>query len=300
MAISSNSKQLILVTGATGNQGGAIARALLLRGFPVRALTRDRQKPKAQALAQLGAEVVQGDLDKPESIQQALQDVYGVFAVQNFWETGAEREIQQGILLADMAKALKVQHFVYSSVGSANLKTGVLHFDTKGQIEEHIRSLDLPYTILRPVAFNYSWNDPSVRNYVLNGVFSLPLSPNTKLQLMSEEDYGVFVVLALENPEKWLGRSLDLVSEELTMLQMVEAFQKVIGRSVQYVKMSWEQSLQAFGEEYTLMFRWFEDVGYSANLNLVRQEYSNLTTLEQYLRQHGWDKARSTADAVAE
>ena len=300
MAISSNSKQLILVTGATGNQGGAIARALLLRGFPVRALTRDRQRPKAQALAQLGAEVVQGDLDQPESIQQAFQDVYGVFAVQNFWETGAEREIQQGILLADMAKALKVQHFVYSSVGSAHLKTGVLHFDTKGQIEEHIRSLDLPYTILRPVAFNYGWNDPIVRNYVLNGVFSLPLSPNTKLQLMSEEDYGVFVTRALKQPDKWLGRSLDLVSEELTMLQMVEAFQKVIGRSVQYVKMSWEQSLQAFGEEYTLMFRWFEDVGYSADLNLARQEYSNLTTLEQYLRQYGWDKTRATADAVAE
>ena len=112
------------------------------------------------------------------------------------------------------------------------------------------------------------------------------------LQLMSEEDYGIFVTRALKQPDKWLGRSIDLVSEELTMLQMVEAFEKVIGRSVQYVKMSWKQSLQAFGEEYTSMFRWFEDVGYSADLNLVRQEYSNLTILEQYLRQHGWDKAR--------
>jgi uncharacterized protein YbjT (DUF2867 family) len=295
MADSQLIERLILVTGATGNQGGAVTREILNRGFRVRALTRDPQKPKAQALTQLGAEVIQGDLDDVASVERALAGVYGVFSVQNFWETGAEREIQQGTMLADAAMAANVQHFVYSSVGSANRKTGVPHFDSKGQIEEYICQIGIPHTILRPVAFNYSWNEPTVRGYILNGVFSLPLSPSTKLQLMSEEDYGVFVAIALQTPDKWLGRSLDVASEELTMLEMAESFERAIDRPVKYTQMSWEQSRQSVGEEYTLMFRWFEDVGYAADLNLVRQEYSALTTLEQYLRQHGWENAQPTA-----
>jgi len=279
---------MFLITGATGNQGGAVARELLKNDCRVRALTRDAQKPKALALRELGAEVVQGDLEDSVSIEQALTGVDGVFAVQNYWETGAAREIQQGIQLADAAKAANVRHFVYSSVGSAHLKTGVPHFDSKAKIEEHIQQIEIPYTILRPVAFNYAWNDPNVRGYIQNGVFSLPLSPDTKLQLLSEQDYGAFVATALENPDRWLGRSLDVMSEELTMLQMVEAFGKAIGRPVQYVQMSWEQSLQSFGEEYTAMFRFFEEVGYSADLAVMQQEYATLTTLEQYLRQQGW------------
>ncbi len=279
---------MFLITGATGNQGGAVASELLKNDCRVRALTRDAQKPKALALKELGAEVVQGDLDDLVSIERALTGVDGVFAVQNFWETGAEREIQQGIQLADAAKAANVRHFVYSSVGSAHLKTGVPHFDSKAKIEEHIQQIGIPYTILRPVAFNYAWNDPNVRGYIQNGVFSLPLSPDTKLQLLSEQDYGAFVATALKNPDRWLGRSLDVMSEELTMLQMVEAFGNAIGRPVQYVQMSWEQSFQSFGEEYTAMFRFFEEVGYSADLAVMQQEYATLTTLEQYLRQQGW------------
>jgi uncharacterized protein YbjT (DUF2867 family) len=181
-----------------------------------------------------------------------------------------------------------VPHFIYSSVGSAHLKTGVPHFDSKAEIETYIQQIEIPYTILRPVAFNYTWNDPNVRGYIQNGVFSLPLSPDTKLQILSEQDYGAFVATALENPDHWLGRSLDVASEELTMLQMVEAFGTVVGHPVQYVQMSWEQSLQSFGEEYTAMFRFFEEVGYSADLAVMQQEYGTLTNLEQYLRQQGW------------
>jgi uncharacterized protein YbjT (DUF2867 family) len=283
-----NANKLILVTGATGNQGGAVARELLKQGFQVRALTRDVQKPKALALAELGAELVQGDLDDRAAVEQALTGVYGVFAVQNFWEAGAEKEIQQGILLADIAKAANVQHFVYSSVGSAHLKTGVPHFDSKAEIEAHIQSIDIPYTILRPVAFNYTWNDPTTRSYIENGVFSLPMSPETKLQILSEQDYGAFVATALANPDRWLGRSLDVASEELTMLQMVEIFEQVIGRPVQYIQMSWEQSLQSFGAEYTAMFEFFEKVGYSADLAVMQQEYGTLTDLDRYLQQQGW------------
>jgi uncharacterized protein YbjT (DUF2867 family) len=283
-----NANKLILVTGATGNQGGAVARELLKCGFRVCALTRDLQKPKAKVLAELGAEIVQGDLDDRDSIDRALTGVYGVFSVQNFWETGAEREIQQGIQLANAAKVKNVRHFVYSSVGSAHLNTGVPHFESKAKIEAHIQQIGILYTILRPVAFNYAWNDPNVHGYIQNGVFSLPMSPNTKLQILSEQDYGVFVATAFEHPNRWLGRSLDVASEELTMLQMVEAFGHVVRHPVQYAQMSWEQSRQSFGEEYTVMFKFFEEVGYSADLAVMQQEYGTRTNLEEYLHQQGW------------
>jgi len=283
-----NVDKLILVTGATGNQGGAVARELLKRGFRVRALTRDTQKPKALALAELEAEVVQGDLDDRASVEQALAGVYGVFAVQNFWETGAEREIQQGVMLADAAKTANVQHFVYSSVGSANRNTRVPHFDSKAQIEEHIQQIGIPYTIFRPVAFYYSWISPTIRDYAMQGVYSLPLSPNTKVQLLSEEDYADFVAMAFERPEQWLGQSLDVASTELSIVQVAELFGQVLGRPVQYTQISWEQFRQMGGEEYASMFEFFENVGYSADLALLRQMNTTLTPFDQYLQQHGW------------
>ena len=126
-----NAERLILVSGATGQQGGAVARSLLKRGFPVRALTRSPEKPEAQALAEGGAELVRGDLENRASLDQALEGVHGVFSVQNFWESGYEREVQQGKTLADAAKAAGVRHVVYSSVGSAHRETGISHFDSK-------------------------------------------------------------------------------------------------------------------------------------------------------------------------
>ena len=143
MSSSVNSERTVLVTGATGKQGGAVARELLHRGYRVRALTREPGKPAAQELAGLGADVVRGDLDDPESLRPSLEGVYGAFSMQNYWETGFEREVAQGIALADLASEIGVQHFVYDSVGSANRETGLSHFESKWRIEERIRELDL-------------------------------------------------------------------------------------------------------------------------------------------------------------
>ena len=286
-------ERLILVTGATGNQGGAVARHLLQRGFRVRTLTRVPEKPAARALVEQGAEVVQGDLDDHASIERALEGAYGVFSVQNFFQAGYEGEIRQGVTLADAAKAAGVDHFVYSSVGSARRKTGIPHFESKWRIEEHVRQIAIPHTVFRPVAFNYSLNEPAYRNSILSGVLALPLSPNTLQQQLSEDDYGAIVAMALEQPDKWLGRSLDVASDELTMLQMAETFSRALNRSVRYVQVPWEEFRQAAGEELTSMLRWMEDVGYDADLTALRKEYPELTTLEQYLRSHGWDSAEA-------
>ena len=144
-----NEGRTILVTGATGQQGGAVARELLERGFGVRALTRDPEKPVARELAERGAEVVRGDLDDRPSLERALEGVHGVFSVQQFFEAGYEGEVRQGSGLAEAAKAADVSHLVYSSVGSAHRDTGLPHFESKWEVEES----GVGYTILRPVFF---------------------------------------------------------------------------------------------------------------------------------------------------
>jgi uncharacterized protein YbjT (DUF2867 family) len=288
-------ERLILVTGATGKQGGAAARRLLQQSFRVRALTRDPHKPKAQALAEQGAEVVAGDLNDRGNIEQALNGVYGVFSVLNFFETGYEGEVRQGVTLADAAKAANVQHFVYSSVGSAYKKTGIPHFDSKWEVEEHIRAIGLPYSILRPVALMEIWE--TQRDAILGGKLAQPLDPNKKLQQVTVDDVGAFCAIALENPDKWLGREVDLAGDELTMLQVAQTFSRVIGRQVDYVQMPWEQFQQAMGEEITVMNKWFNNVGYEADIPALRQEYSELTTFEEYLRRHGWSGAKPSYSA---
>ena len=151
-----NAERLILVTGATGNQGGAVARHLLQRrNCTVRAFVRDQNKPAAQALKQAGAELVEGDFSDRASLDRALQSASGVFSMQNF-QDGSEAEIRQGKAVADAASSAGIKHFVYSSVGSAERKTGIPHFDSKFQVEEYIRASGLPYTIMRPVFFFYN------------------------------------------------------------------------------------------------------------------------------------------------
>ncbi|MBK8495737.1 MAG: NmrA/HSCARG family protein [Chitinophagaceae bacterium] len=143
----------IFVTGATGNQGGAVAASLLKNGFKVKVLTRNTDSAKAQHLKDQHAELIKGDLNDLNSFRNHLRDVYGVFSVQTF-KNGIETEIKQGKGLADLAKEYGVDHFLYSSVSGADLNTGVPHFDSKYKIEDHIKQLDLPYTIIRPVSFS--------------------------------------------------------------------------------------------------------------------------------------------------
>ena len=281
--------RLILVTGATGQQGGAVARKLLERGFAVRVLTRDTQKPAAKELAGLGAEVVEGDLDDRASIERALEGVRGVFSVQQFAETGVEGEVRQGKALADAAKETGVEHFVYSSVGSAHKETGIPHFDSKWEVEEHARGIGLPCTVLRPVFFMQNWE--WMREPILGGALPQPLDPEKPLQNVAVEDIGTFAALAFENPDQWIGREVDLAGDEMTMTDIAGAFSRVTGREVSYVQTPWDQFEEQMGEEFAVMYRWFDDVGYEADIGALRSEHPGLTSLEDYLRGHGWEGA---------
>jgi uncharacterized protein YbjT (DUF2867 family) len=285
------SDRIIAVTGATGQQGGAVAQHLLADGWKVRALTRNPDKPAAQALVAAGAELVPGDMDRPEELKAAFQGAYGVFSVQNFWlpEVGAEGEVRQGRNVADAAKSAGVEHFVYSSVGAAHRGMGQAHFATKWEIEQYIQSLDLPYTIFRPVMFmdNYNWQRAGITNGVFNG---WGLRSDKGVQLIAVEDIGAFVALAFKDPQSYLGRTIELAGDELIEPQIAEALAKVIGRPVQLQSRAAPEG-QAPTPEQIAMYQFFNGQGYDADIPSLRRIYPGLLTFEQFLRKNSWENA---------
>ncbi|MEH2404435.1 NmrA/HSCARG family protein [Nostoc sp.] len=265
---------------------GSVARHLLQHGnFKVRAFVRDPNKPAAQALQQAGTELVVGEFSDRASLEGALQGAYGVFSVQNF-QDGMETEIRQGKAVADAAKAASIQHFVYSSVGSAERKTGIPHFDSKFQVEEHIRAIKLPYTIMRPVFFFYNYN--AMRPMVENGTLFQLLSPKTKLQQLSEEDYGEMIAEVFKRPADFLNREQEVASVDMTMTEIAAAFSSVFGKNVEYQQIPFEAFEQQAGEEVTTMYRWFENVGYAADLAQLKRDFPEPTDFESYLRDRSY------------
>lgn len=275
----------ILVTGATGHQGGAVIRHLRARSFPVRALTRHPDKPQARTLVGQGTELVRADLNDPDSLTRALDGVYGVFSVQTPAEHGAAVEIRQGINLADAAKRSRISHFVYSSVGSADQNTGIPHFDSKTRVEDHIRGTGLKFTIFRPVFFMENLLGMKAR--IEQGTLAMPLSPDTRLQMIAVDDIGGLVAMAFEHPGHWQGRILDIAGDEVSMTELAAGLGRIVGREIHYEQVPWEQFEQAAGREMAIMFRWFEGVGYHADIAAIRREYPNLTTFDRWL-QSNW------------
>ena len=277
----------ILVLGATGKQGGAVVKHLLASGWKVRALTRKPNTEKVNALKQQSVDVVVGDMEDPPSLEKAMEDVYGAFSVQNFWECGYEAEIRQGKNVADAAKSSNVKHIVYTSVGGAERKTGLPHFESKWMIEEYIRSLGLPHTIIRPVSFmdNYFM----MKEVIMNGVLPSPGKPDKPQQLVAVDDIGAAVARAFANPEKFVGEAIEFASDELTPVQIAEVFSSVLGRQIEHVQTPLEEMRKFRGEEIAKMIEWMDRDGYKANIPRLRENYGfQLTSLGEWLRKTGW------------
>lgn len=290
-------ERIVLVTGATGQQGGAVAAALKGAGFAVRALVRDPAKPSAEALRCAGAELAIGDLGDAASIARALKGAYGVFTYGVYRAEaahdagGGERisgEVEQGRLMADLATEAKVAHFIYGSVGNANRGTGVPHFDSKGEVEKHVTARGLPATIVRPVFFMQNWE--RLRTRILEGTLAQPLSPTTLHKQIAVQDIGAFVARVFADPARWIGRAVDIAGVALTMEETVATMSRVIGRPVRYVQMSWEECEKRLGPPSTLMFRFFENGGFVANPAILKAEVPHPHTLDDYLREAGWGK----------
>ena len=287
-----NKDKLILVTGATGHQGGAVLRHLRERGFPVRALVRDPDQPKARELTGHGVEVVRGDMGDEASLTRAMDGLYGVYSVQTAHQAETEGEIRQGVRVADAAKRSRISHFVYSSVASADQRTGIPHFDSKYRIEQHIRATGMRFTIVRPAFFMENWL--GMRKDIESGAIHLPLSPETRLQMIAVDDIGGIVANAFEHPGKWQNREFEIAGDELSMADVAGRFTRITGRDVRYVQTPWDEFEKQAGKDLTTMFRWFESTGYHVDISAVRQEYPKLMTFDRWANAY-WHAGTRTA-----
>ena len=276
-----NSGKTILVTGATGHQGGAALRHLRDKGLFVRALTRDPSKPEARALVGRGTEVVRGDLNDAASITRALEGVDGLYSVQSHGEGGVEAEVRQGVQVADAAKRSRIGHFVYSSVAAADRNSGIPHFESKNRIEQHLRNTGLRYTIFRPVFFMENWF--GMRAQIQEGTLSLPLRPETRLQMIAVDDIGAFVTLAFTKPGHWEGRTVEIAGDELAMNELAAAFGRMQGHEVRYQQVPWDEFEERAGQDMTSMWRFFESGGFQIDIPTLRQELPNMMAFERWL-----------------
>ncbi len=262
----------VLITGATGQQGGAVARELLKKGYTVKAMTRNPDSHNAKQLTTLGAQIVQGDLNNEASLRAAVTGVWGAFAVQNTWEAGVQGEEEQGKRFARIAKEAGVQHFVYTSVGSAHEKTGIPHFDNKFRVEETIRSLGFPsYVILRPAFFFENWASAWFKPAIDQGNVAVPLKPETKLQMIAVEDIGKYGAWAFDNAAALNGREVDIAGDSLTMPEIAKVISDAKGKEVGFFRVPIED-VRKMSEDFALMMEWFDKKGYSAKIGETSQE----------------------------
>lgn len=232
-------RKTILVFGATGAQGGGVARNLIARGqFAVRALTRKTDSPAAQALRELGAEVVQGDLDDPATIAAALKGCYGAFGVTNFWEH-FDKEAQHGRTLVDAVAGAGIEHFVFSTLPPIEKATnGALrspHFDLKAEHEEYARSLGIPATFIHVPFYYENFLGFFPPRPAGDGTFQFGFPQgDTPLAAMSVEDVGRIVAVVFEHPETYLGKVLKLAGDELPASGYAEVMSRHAGADIRY------------------------------------------------------------------
>src|SRR6202790_1410629 len=243
----------ILITGVTGQQGGAVAQALRGTGFHLRGLTRKPESERAAALAHQGIEIVKGDLDDEATLGRALAGPWGVFGVQNAGGGGGERG-------------------------------GAPHIDNKWGIEETVRGLRFPsHVILRPVFFMENLVAP----FSLQGsTLAWALGPGTKLQMIAVDDIGWFGARAFTDAQALNRREIDLAGDVRTMREAAEFLTEALGRPIAFAQTPIEPVRQ-YSKEMALMLEWFERVGYSADIAGLEREFGRkLTKLPDWARRH--------------
>jgi uncharacterized protein YbjT (DUF2867 family) len=261
----------ILVTGATGQQGGSLTRLLLQKKHKVYALTRNTQSPAAQDLRNRGANIVKGDLDDSDSLMRAVKDLESVFLMGTPFEDGTEVETRRGKLMADIAKENNIEHLVYSSVANADKNTGIPHFESKYKVEQHIKNLGIPHTIIGPTFFMENLLGPGLQQ----GQLALPLSSSTTLQQSALENIGEFSALVLERRKPFLGKRIDIASDEVTGEQAAKILSNELRQRIRYVPVPLEQVYQA-NEDMARMYEWYEKAGTGIDISSLHQEYSEV------------------------
>lgn len=263
----------ILVTGVTGNQGGAVANHLLQNAYMVSGLTRNRNSIKAQALLNLGLEIIEADLDQPKTYLQAINSAESIFFVQTL--QGKEKEIAQGKEFINAAASANIQHFVYASVLGADLSTGVPHFDSKYELENHLKSTGLDYTILRPASFFENHLFPRVANDIKKGKYVSPLNKDSRLQMISIDAIGKIANQVISNRDRYLNKTLSIATDEYTVEQLLPIFSDALGKSVKYSKLPGLITRLALGKDLYKMFKYMNENDFCVveDVDVVRKEF---------------------------
>jgi len=230
----------ILVFGATGQQGGSVAAALMNAGWAVRAMVRDLRSPQSEALGNAGAELLEGNFDDVASMRTAMRGAYGVFSVQPSSPGGIitdEDEVRYGTVVADLAVEAGAKHLVYTSGSAAgDQPTGVAHYHTKAQIERHIRSLPITSTIVRPATFMELLLMPGFG--LDQGGFTFFMQPDKVMQVLAVEDIGKIVAAIFANPKEFSGQTFEIASDVVTGTKLEELFSELAGRHIPYSRFS--------------------------------------------------------------
>jgi len=279
----------ILVTGATGQQGGALARVLISKGHHVRALTRKSDSTAAQELKRMGAELVNGNFEDQNSLVSAAQGVNVVFAMATPFEKGVGAETQQGIAMANAAKSAGVSYLVYSSVGDANRNTGVPHFESKYLVEQHIKTLGIPHAIVAPVLFMDNLLTPFMLPALKQGSLAIAMPAQRKVQQIPLQDIAAFLALVIENRDQFLGARIDIASDELDGSKAAEILSQALGRKIEYFEVPID-TVRAESEDMAKMYEWFNSVGYSVNISALRQDYPEVGwhSFEDWAKAQDW------------
>jgi uncharacterized protein YbjT (DUF2867 family) len=254
--------RIIVVAGAAGLQGGAVARALLKNGWHVRALTRNPNSESSKKLASMGAEVVQGDMEKPETLAPVFENAYGVYNVQNPVISGADGEIRQGKNMAYAAHQAGVQHVVYGSAGTGSRGTGIPSWETKLVIQEAMQALNLPLTILRPMAFmelmTHKKFYPQMSTW---SVMPRLMGEDRIVGWLSAEDLGTIAARVFADPTQFLGRDLKLASDIKTINECRSIYQEFMGKAPPSLPMPvWLFERFGFvGQDLGRMWRWLRN-----------------------------------------
>jgi uncharacterized protein YbjT (DUF2867 family) len=261
----------ILVLGATGGQGGAVARALLRHDIPVRALTRNPTGRAARGLSEQGVEVVAGSMEDTDALVAAMHGMSAVFALTTFFEEGVDAELVQGRAVIDAATRTRVPHLVFSSVACADQDTGVPHFESKARVEAALADSDVPYTVLGPAYF-YD-NALGGADRLADGFLDLPLPVDRPLQQLDRRDLGAFAVKVLLDPAPFTGRRIDLVSDAPTPARMAAELTDALGTDVRHEQVP----LEAVADpDMQAMWRFLNDPGFRIDVPALHAAHPDI------------------------
>jgi len=283
-ALSPAEPETILVGGATGRQGAAVVDELLLRGYRVRALTRNPEGPKAIALAERGVAVVQGNYADRASLDIAMSGVRKVF----FYSGFSRNELEEGLNVIAAAQAADVEHLIYSSGAAAEPGRGIA--GPKMAIEQAIIASGIPYTVFRPVAFMENYSGQAKR--IAKAGITDSRAPDRMLHFIAVRDIGLFVGEAFASPDEWLNVAINIASDRMTVADHVQVFSDVMGQPVSYNRLPLDEFLATLPKPLRPLFRWYDEVGYSADIDRLRARLPQLQTLRGWLEASGWEPAK--------